>query len=119
MIDLDGLNSLVADLDHSPIKVQAGARKAVEKAAKNGAANARRLAPRRYLPHYADTITHEAAWEKGAAVGEFGPEARGQGNLGAILEQGTAKSPPQAHIGPAFDLEQPEFIDDLGDIDLL
>lgn len=121
MIEVNGLNELVRDLTTSPRRVQLGAAKAVTDAARKGAEEAKRLAPRHYLSRYAETITHEAGWMQGRAAfaGEFGPERRGQGNLGAILEEGTAKTPPHAHIGPAFDRTQRDFLDDLGRMDYL
>lgn len=119
MIEVDGLNDLIVDLTRSPIRVQAKAAKAAAEAAKKGAEDARRIAPTRFVPGYASTITAEAGWAEGGAFGEFGPEARGQGNLGQILEEGSPTSPPHAHIGPAFDRQGADFLKVLGDIEPL
>lgn len=118
---IDGLNELIRDLSDAPRKVQFGAARVVEQAAKKGAEEARRLAPRgRYLPHYARTITAELRADvRGQFVGEFGPEKRGQGNLGHLIEFGSPTSGPYAHVGPAMDLVTPEFVRGLSDLDPL
>lgn len=114
MIDVDGLHELEADLTAAPRKVQMLTPKVLDGAATRVRNDARRLAPRRMLPHYAGTITHELRWSGTTLEAEIGPEKGGQGSLGHILEYGTAKTPPRAHLGPALDLEGPRFAEDMG-----
>lgn len=109
MIHADGLDQLTADLAAASRMVQVRAPLVLEEAGRRVRDDARRLAPRRMLPHYAATITSETRWTGGAAEAEIGPEKGGQGSLGHILEYGTAKTPPRAHLGPALDLEGPRL----------
>ena len=114
MIDIEGLNELEASLAAAPRQVQMRTPLVLSDAATRVRDDARRLAPKRMLPHYAETITSETRWTGGAAEAEIGPEKGGQGSLGHILEYGTAKTPPHAHLGPALDLEGPRFAEDMG-----
>jgi len=66
-----------------------------------------------HLPHYAQTISYEAGVDGATIWAEVGPELGGQGSLGHILENGTATNAPQAHLGPAFDRELPNWLDHL------
>ena len=84
--------------------------KALEPSAVRVRDTARRLAPRTGLPHYANKITHEIKRGVGGFTdAEIGPERGGQGSLGHLLEFGTSRTPPHAHLGPALDREAPEF----------
>lgn len=114
MIDIEGLNEFEATLAAAPRQVQMRTPLVLSDAATRVRDDARRLAPRRMLPHYAETITHELAWAGTTLEAEIGPEKGGQGSLGHILEHGTAKTPPHAHLGPALDLEGPRFAEDMG-----
>lgn len=113
MIEIDGLNELAATLAAAPRHVQTRTPKVLDDSATRVRDDARRLAPRRMLPHYAETITHELRWAGTTLEAEIGPEKGGQGSLGHILEEGTARTPPHAHLGPALDLEGPRFAEDI------
>lgn len=56
--------------------------------------------------------------EGGGLSAEIGYDKRGQGNLGAILEyaNGGARNSPQRNLGRALDMQEPRFMDDLGDM---
>ena len=112
------LERLVADLRSAGEWTQLKARDLVEKAGERVRDDARRLAPRTRLPHYAAAITHEVYTERSSGVvgAEIGPEKGGQGSLGHILEYGTSRTPPHAHLGPALDREGPRFEHDLLDL---
>lgn len=114
----DDLERLVADLRDAGDYFQLKARGLVEKHGTELRDEIRRLAPRRFLPHYAETITVETGVDRstGTVWAEAGAEARGQGNLGGILEHGTSKTPPHAHHGPGLDRQAPRFEDALADI---
>ena len=60
---------------------------------------------------YPDTITYSEPTILGALVeSEIGPEKRGQGNLGPILENGSVHNPPHRDLGRALDDEEPRFL---------
>jgi HK97 gp10 family phage protein len=115
---MNDLERLVADLRDADQWTQLKARDLVEKAGERVRDEARRLAPRRGLPHYAKAITSEVIVERstGTVAAEIGPERGGQGSLGHILEFGTSRTPPHAHLGPALDREAPRFERALSDI---
>ena len=115
---MNDLERLVADLSDATDFVQQQARRVVANAGDRVRDEARALAPRRGLPHYAATITSEVVSERmsGTIAAEIGPERGGQGSLGAILEYGTSRTPPQAHLAPALDREAPRLEHDLADL---
>lgn len=106
----DDLNSVIRDLSGAGQWVGLQAGKLVGRSGDRVRDEARRLAPRTRLPHYANKITAETRHVGHVVEAEIGPEKGGQGNLGHILEYGTAKSPPHAHLGPALDREAPDFV---------
>jgi len=111
---LEGLNELVADLDGAPLEVRRQVRPIVQKGCHNIKTDAQRLASGlAHAPLYPQSITYDTTEDRaGEVVGEVGPDKdRPQGALGNILEYGTSKNAPFAHLGPAFDLEQPRFIE--------
>lgn len=57
---------------------------------------------------YPGTITYGV--DAGGLSAEIGPERRGQGNLGPILENGSVHNPPHRDLGRALDTEEPRFI---------
>ncbi len=111
-----GLDHLIADLTMAGLRAGVRADRAISASTKRIQDTARQLAPRRGLPHYAAKITREIKVGPASIDGVVGPERGGQGSLGHILENGTAKTPPHAHLGPALDLEGPRFMRELGDI---
>lgn len=121
---VEGLDELRADLRDAPQRVQKRAAASVAKGAHNIKQTAQQLAPTGpYLPQYAASISYDLGFvfASGELSAEIGPDKdRPQGALGNIVEYGTSKTPPQAHLGPAFDLEQPKFVkalsDDVGDL---
>ena len=112
----EDLERLVADLRGAGFRFQRDARRLIDDAGKRVRDDARRLAPKTGLPHYAGAITSETTIGARGPVAEIGPEKGGQGSLGHILEYGTSRTPPHAHLGPALDLETPNFVDALGNI---
>ena len=105
---MSDLERLVADLRGAGYRVQKQAGDLVGKAGIRVRDDARRLAPKTGLPHYAASITSEKLL--GVAAAEIGPEKGGQGSLGHILEYGTSRTPPHAHLGPALDRESGTFV---------
>ena len=117
MIDDGGeLDDLARDLTKAGVTAGLKAVVALEVTGPKMRDEIRRLAPRTGLPHYAAKITHEVTIGKGSVDLEVGPERGGQGSLGAILENGTSRTPPHAHVGPGFDRELPDAMKRLGDI---
>jgi hypothetical protein len=117
-VDVSELNQLAADLTKAGLTAGVKAVAVAEQSGRELRDEARRLAPRKRLPHYAETITDEVTVEPGAVVVEVGPEARGQGKLGHILERGAPATgfPPHAHLGPALDRVTPAFVRRVADI---
>lgn len=112
------LEQLSADLRDAGQWFQLQAKDVVSEAGKRVRDDARRLAPRRGLPHYADAITTETRTDRmtGSVEAVVGPERGGQGSLGHLLEFGTSRTPPHAHLGPALDREEPRFREALADL---
>lgn len=112
----DGLDELIADLTTAGVRAGIRAVKAAEDAGRKVRDEARELAPRVGLPHYAETITYEVDVESGSV--EIGPETGGQGSLGHLLENGVPSNgtPPHPHVLPAFDRAVPGFIAAIADI---
>lgn len=114
-IDIDGINEVITDLSRAGLRAGIRVAEVLDDSGRRIVETGKRLAPSTRLPHYAGTITHELTRE-GASLGvEAGPERKGQGKLGHILEKGSSKSPPHAHMGPALDLEAPRAVRDLAD----
>lgn len=109
--DVGELNHLAADLFGAGILAAAEGVAVVTKGSHNVMTTARNLAPHGpHTPAYAFSITYDVAIELTAIEGEIGPDKdRPQGPLGNIFEFGTSEQPPQAHVGPAVDIENPKF----------
>jgi hypothetical protein len=121
--DLSGLDKLIADLAAAPGRLRPDVIKLTREAVRRGRDDAReRISGQirgKYLPHYAQSITHEVSGTKG----EFGPDSsRPQGRMGRGVEFGSVNHPPLPHMLPAADaLEQsvPDELLDLAERDLL
>lgn len=114
--DTSGLNELVADLGRGELRTVPLAAAVVAKGALNVKNEARQMASGlRHAPAYPASITYDIAGNGLSA--EIGPDKdKRQGALGNILEYGTSKNAPHAHLGPALDREGPAFEKALGDI---
>lgn len=91
----------------------------VAKAALNIKEEARRNATASSGTHakkYPGTITYDV--DAGGLSAEIGPERRGQGNLGPILENGSVHNPPHRDLGRALDSEIPRFLLEAGKVGL-
>lgn len=86
----------------------------VEESLERIEADARESAPKKRLPHYAETITHDVTIGGlgGSVVGEVGPDkdVNGQARLAHIFEYGTSRLAPRADVLTAFDREIPNFL---------
>jgi len=114
--DLSELDDLVGDLAGAAVKVAGLAVVAVDASAKAVRDDARERAPRKDLPHYAATITHDVEVGPSRVSAEVGPELGGQGSLGHILEDGTATSPPHPHLQPALEAREDTFVSAVADV---
>lgn len=92
--------------------------KVVAKGSLNIKKDGQRLAPKGpHTPHYARSISYELGKTKTAVASEIGPEhGRLQAELGGIFEEGSPTSPPQPHMSPAGDLEEPRFYKAMEDL---
>ena len=110
MIDgLSDLNDIVADLRGAGEWVGQRSIEVTQKAGEKVRDDARRLAPRTGLPHYGAAITSEVRRSGYTVEAEIGPEKGGQGSLGHILEFGTTRTPPHAHLGPSLDMNASDY----------
>lgn len=117
MIDLSEINELTVDLQDAGIRAAIEVPKALLEIGEDIRDDARRFAPGAHggrAKHYPKAITHEL---DGPLAVEIGPEKRGQGNLGHLFEYGIESRgiPPQAHLGPALDRNEPNAIEKLGE----
>lgn len=117
MNDFSELNTLAHDLTEAGLLAGVRALKVVEKSAQRIEDQAKEWAPRKRLPHLANTITHDVTVQPGMVVGEIGfdRDVNGQARLAHLFEYGTSDMAPRASIGPAFDLESPAFVAGLED----
>lgn len=113
-----GLNDLVAVLHGAAEDVLPEARKVTAKAALNIKNDAKkRVSGLAHAPYYPRSIGYDMAVRGTTVSAEIGPDKdRPQGPLGNILEYGTSKNPPYAHLGPALDYEGPNFERYLGQL---
>jgi len=105
------LAALARDLElaaaEAPVKCAAlvakGALNIKDEARKNAKASSGTHAAK-----YPSTITYGI--DAGGLGAEIGPERRGQGNLGPILENGSVHNQPHRDLGRALDAEEPRFL---------
>lgn len=85
--------------------------KVVAKGSLNIKTDARGRAPHGpHTPAYAGSITYDLTKGSGWTEGEIGPiEGKPQRGLGNLFEYGNPYSPPQPHLEPALDAEEPRF----------
>lgn len=112
-VDVGELNNLSADLVRGGILTALKGHAVVERGAFNVMTTARDLAPHGpHTPSYADSITYDVTVELTGIEAEIGPDKdKPQGALGNLFEFGTSdpERAPQSHIGPAVDIESPNF----------
>jgi hypothetical protein len=118
-VDASEMDHLIGDLTGAGLLAGARAVAVVKASAKRIEDQAKEWAPRRRLPHYARTITHDIEIGAGKVTAEIGPDSdvNRQANLAPIFEYGTSRVGPRAHMGPALDRETPKFekgVEDVG-----
>lgn len=103
--DASDLNALALDFAQAGRRTQLAAVKAVTMAGELIERDARMFASGiGHAPHYPESITHDVTIGTAGIEVEIGPDKDlPQGDLGNILEFGTAKNAPITHLGPAFD----------------
>ena len=114
-VDLIGMDAVADDFARAGLLIGTKVMAVTAVAARNTRDDARAFAAgMSHLPHYPRSITYDVAVEGGQVVGEVGPDKDlPQGPLGNVLEFGTANNPPYPHLGPAFDRELPNWLDQL------
>lgn len=113
MFDTSQLRALEADLGKASKAVFVAAAAAVDESADELAAKWKANATATAGAHarkYPATITASRMPALGSIAAEAGPEARGQGNLGKILEYGAVHSAPHMDGNRAADECTPKFI---------
>lgn len=110
-IDTTDLGLFEVQLKNADENTLPEARKVVAKGSLNIKTDARRMAPKGpHTPHYPNSITYETGITRTTVASEIGPEhGRRQAELGFIFELGLPTTPPQPHMSPAADLEEPKF----------
>lgn len=108
---MESLAGLAADLAAAaaaaPVEAAAVVAKGLLNIKKGARANAT-ASSGAHAAQYPATITYDP--DPDGLGGEVGPERRGQGNLGPILEYGSANNPPHRDLGRALDEEEPRFL---------
>jgi hypothetical protein len=116
--DVGELNNLSAELARGGAIAAIAGLAAVERSAVNVRTTAQKLAP--FGPRtafYPASITYDVDVELTGIIAEIGPDKdKPQGPLGNIFEYGTSEVAAQAHIGPAVDIESPNFYRAVGAI---
>ena len=109
--DVSEIDDLAADLSRAGLRAATEAVAVVHRGANNIQRDARSFAPSGpRTPAYPYSITYDLKIGGDRIVAEVGPDKDlPQGPLGNILEYGTSTQGPQAHLGPAFDREAPNF----------
>lgn len=113
------LQQWMAELARETARVNAEAHRVVSRATDRVVADARKNARRtsgKAARQYPATITGETKNMGARITGEIGPERRGQGHLGPILENGSINNPPHRDLGRALDDEEPRFISSMSQI---
>lgn len=112
-VDAPDLNTLAADLHERAGAVGKDSAAVVRKGALKIKNEARTLASGiAHAPAYPFSISYDIHGDGRflAVEAEIGPDKdKRQGALGNILEYGTVKNAPLAHLGPALDREGPNF----------
>lgn len=113
------LAKLDAGLARALTALAPAARAVVSKGALNIKTDAREHAPHGpHTPHYANSIGYDLQDRPDEIRAPIGPDKnKPQGPLGNIFELGSPGRPPQPHLMPALDREEPRFraaIADLG-----
>lgn len=116
-VEVNELNRLALDLGKAGYRMTGRAIKATEVAANKIKKDAQQaISGLKHAPHYPRSITYDLKVRVNGVSAEIGPDKdRTQGALGNILEFGTVKNPPFAHLGPAYDREVPEWLKALGE----
>lgn len=118
------VDDLASDLTKIAADFKAGAPKRVGDSAREGNAEAKRIARARYgkghARKYPGTFTSERmspflGFGVGVYAAEYGPVARGQGNLAPILERGSINNPAHHNLDQSADLCGPKFARDMLD----
>ncbi|MFB7671677.1 hypothetical protein ACFC26_09690 [Kitasatospora purpeofusca] len=113
--DVRALEALAAELARAGPEAEQRGRQVVSRGALNikrdWQQNAR-ASSGRYAPHYPGTIGYDLVSVPGGGSGAvIGPDKGGtQGPLGAILEYGSAHSPPHNDGGRSLLAEEPRFL---------
>lgn len=116
-VDTSQMLAFAGEVGRMPAKVDLMARAVTIQAGKETAELARELISAQThaewgaVKHYPESITSEVLHSRQGVTVEVGPEVKGrsgrrrggQGSLGHLLENGTPTSPPNAHLGPAFE----------------
>jgi hypothetical protein len=109
--DFSEVNLLVGDFTRAGLTAGTRVVPILQRGGGNMQREARRnIAGLAHAPHYPASITFDVDSTIAGVAVEVGPDKdRPQGALGNLLEYGSAKNPPHAHLGPALDREAPNI----------
>lgn len=115
---MDEVTKLAKDLDRAARRAPGQAKKVVAKGANNVKRDARKFSSGlAHAPHYPRSIGYDLEQDGPVTTATVGPDKDlPQGALGNILEYGTVKNAPFAHLGPALDIEGPKFEQAMADM---
>ena len=111
MIDTSDLADFTADLKALAADAEEQGKGIVAKGALNVKNDARQFAPSGpHTPAYPRSITYDTRTGSGWVEAEIGPRhGAAQWGLGNLLEYGGPHNPPNPHLEPALDHEEPRF----------
>lgn len=116
-VTIEGLDGLISAFRAAPDHLRSEAKKVVAKGALNIKNDARQrvwggLSHPTHLPHYAASIDYDLT--DGGLTAEVGPNmGLIQGAFGRGVEFGSSGTGPIPHMIPAFDTEDPKFLEAL------
>ena len=119
-----GVKDLVADMEKIPKQAPTVLNNVVREGVKAGTSLAKTYAKDtsgRHAKKYPATISPQMYRPRRSLFGgtfyggEYGPEPRGQGLLGTVLENGSRNNPPHANLARSADVIGPVFPREVGD----
>lgn len=114
-VDVTELQALVGDLEKAGALAATTMLPIVKRGAQNIKDEARLLAPAGpKTAHYPYSLGYDLTCTGTLTEAVIGADlSMPQGGLGGILEDGTSRSAPHPHLGPALEHEAPRFVEEI------
>lgn len=110
-VDISELEKLADDMENAHKQTLAAVRQVNSKGGLNIKQGARaRVAGHPHIPLYPASIGYDTTIRVDSVETEIGPDkSKPQGALGNLIEYGSTKNAPLAHLEPELDLEAPRY----------